>query len=335
MTDASGSRRCAPGLLWADSRLRAVCSVATVGVVASAFAMVPTGVRSVHIDVRAVSAAPLELLSAQWDTFDQFVARHAGLVATGAVAPGGGTVTGTTTSAATPMPLVATPTPLAATPTPVAASLQPAGAISDIESAIVSALSNAFLTLAAPLVSTPELAAIFGPFVFAGIIFYGLFVGVPLTIFNTIFAPVFSLLPFAAVAVSPAATTLAPTAAVLDVGPTATTDVMQPPKKPTQPHKAAGVTPTAAIADMDPTPGEGKSKGRQAPKPVASLDTSTEGQSSPKQGAPSGDPGAKSGATKPGAAKGQGKSLSHNSKSTHGNQSGNGSQSGNGNKGDS
>ncbi|BCI82397.1 hypothetical protein MTY66_40220 [Mycolicibacterium sp. TY66] len=251
------------------ARLNVGAAVATAAIVVIGFVGAAPPVRDSHVAsavrVAAVNTSNM-LLAAQWAALDQFLATHADFVATagraeadrsfGAVAaitPTTGSVTAPTSmagSSTAPMPLAAT-----ALPAP-----QPAGAVAVIEQAIVSALSTAFLTLAQPLVSTPQLAAIFGPFVFFGVILYGLVVGVPLTIFNSIAAPILNLLPFSAV---PAPVSATPTlTAAVSTGPLAPTartvtasDPVTPSPKATHKGRALPMsrTPKGGVATPDAT----------------------------------------------------------------------------------
>ena len=211
------------------ARLNVGVAIATAAIVVLGFVGAAPPVRGVMFDASAVRVAAVNTsMSAHWAALEQFVDTHADVVAAAVRVVGGGSsgvsaaaaTTPTTGSLTAPMPLAAT-----ALPAP-----QPAGAVAVIEQAIVSALSTAFLTLAQPLVSTPELAAVFGPFVFLGIILYGLVVGVPLTIFNSIAAPILNLLPFAAVP-APVSATPMPTAAV-STGPVAPTATVSGPMTP-------------------------------------------------------------------------------------------------------
>jgi hypothetical protein len=192
------------------ARLNVGVAVATAAIVVLGFIGAAPRVPDATFDASAVRVTAVATsMSAQWAALDQFVDTHADLVAAAALrAVGRSSGAGAATTAGPGFDTA--PTPLAATSLP---NPQPAGAVAVIEQAIVSALSTAFLTLAQPLVSTPQLAAIFGPFVFFGIILYGLVVGVPLTIFNSIAAPILNLLPFAAVP-APVSATPTPTAAV-------------------------------------------------------------------------------------------------------------------------
>lgn len=165
---------------------RAAGAAVVASVVVVSFVAAPVVEHRAVPDVRTVSMATTQLLSVNWDVFDHVVAQHAQSVAAlvSAPAPSAG-------SSSVPKVVAVTPTR--------SATAQPAGVVAAIESAITSTLSSAFLFVVKPLVSNPALAPIFGPFVFVGAIFFGLFVGVPIVAFNSIFAPILNLLPFAAV----------------------------------------------------------------------------------------------------------------------------------------
>ncbi|BBZ54663.1 hypothetical protein MPHO_16550 [Mycolicibacterium phocaicum] len=243
------------------ARLNVGVAVATAAIVVLGFVGAAPPVRGAMFDAGAVRVAAVNTsMSAHWAALDQFVDTHADLVAAAVRVVGGGS---SGASAAATMPTagsVTAPMPLAATALPAP---QPAGAVAVIEQAIVSALSTAFLTLAQPLVSTPELAAVFGPFVFLGIILYGLVVGVPLTIFNSIAAPILNLLPFAAVP-APVSATPMPTAAVSTgpVAPAAPTATVSDPVTPSRKATHNGrVSPTlrtskGAVTTSDTTDDE-------------------------------------------------------------------------------
>ncbi|MEN4446826.1 hypothetical protein [Mycobacterium sp. SM3041] len=317
------------------ARLNVGVAVATAAVVVIGFVGAAPPVRDSHVAsavrVVAVNTSNI-LLAAQWAALDHFLATHADFVATagragadrsfGAVAAitpttGSGTVpTSVAGSSTAPMPLAAT-----ALPAP-----QPAGAVAVIEQAIVSALSTAFLTLAQPLVSTPQLAAIFGPFVFFGVILYGLVVGVPLTIFNSIAAPILNLLPFSAVP-APVSATPTPTAAV-STGPLAPTVTVSDPvtRSPKATHKGRALptsrTPKGGVATPDATgddvAGQLKSTARQAVphRPVTaasqSQDRNVGGQDAGSQA------GVPKGAGKAGASPSRSSKLGHGSRSVRG-----------------
>ena len=298
-------------------RLNVAGAVAAAGVVILGFVGVPPPVHAVNVGISAVRTAAVDTsLSAQWAALDQFVDTHADLVASAAqVVAGGSSGIGAAGATAPGAGSVTAPMPLAATSTP-----QPAAAVAVIEQAIVSALSTAFVTLAQPLVSTPELAAIFGPFVFVGIILYGLVVGVPLTIFNSIAAPILNLLPFAAVP-APVSATPAPTAAesTAGVAPAATVSgPVLPSAKAThngrvlptlRMSKGAAATPDTTADDVA---GQIKSTGRQS---VQRGLVSAAGESQDR------NPGGQNARSQAGLPKGVGKagtSPSRSSKAGHG-----------------
>ena len=306
------------------ARLNVAGAVATAGVVMFSFVGVPPPVRPVKVDISAVRiAAVTTSLSAQWAALDQFVDTHADLAAVAAQVVGGGSSGISAAGATAPGAGSATaPTPLAATSTSLPTP-QPAGAVAVIEHAIVSALSTAFLTLAKPLVSTPELAAVFGPLVFFGVILYGLVVGVPLTIFNSIAAPILNLLPFAAVP-APVSATPTPTAAVSTGGisPTATvSDPVTPSPKATNNGRALPLvrTPRGAAARPDTTgndvAGQSNSTGLQSVQrgPVTAAGQSTD-RNAGGQGVGSRS-GLSKGADKAGAPSSRTSKVSHGSRS--------------------
>lgn len=320
------------------ARLNVGVSVATAAIVVIGFVGAAPPVCDSHVAsavrVAAVNTSNM-LLAAQSAALDQFLDTHADFVATagragadrsfGAVAAitpttGSGTApTSTAGSSTAPMPLAAT-----ALPAP-----QPAGAVAVIEQAIVSALSTAFLTLAQPLVSTPQLAAIFGPFVFFGVILYGLVVGVPLTIFNSIAAPILNLLPFSAVP-APVSATPTPTAAVSTgpLAPTAPTVTVSDPvtRSPKATHKGRALptsrTPKGGVATPDATgddvAGQLKATARQAVphRPVTaasqSQDRNVGGQDAGSQA------GVPKGAGKAGASPSRSSKLGHGSRPIRG-----------------
>ncbi len=333
------------------ARLNVVGAIGTAGVVVLSLVGVPPPARGGLVDVSPVRlVAANASLSAHWAALDQFVDTHADLMAAAAQAVAGGSPGTNAVAATTPgTGSVTAPVPLAAVPTP-----QPAGAVAVIEQAIVSALSTAFLTLAQPLVSTPELAAVFGPFVFLGIILYGLVVGVPLTIFNSIAAPILNLLPFAAVPAPVSAKTVAPTAAVPDPtaapqDPTAAgkgqpratgadvdvdANVVKAPAvaprgfMPRRP-KPALVAPTAATTDFDAAEADnGKAQGSPAPDQLNTPGVRGNGGGA-KAGAGKGDAGKSDTAIA-----GTGKSLSRNKKSGPSGKSGGGQSGAAGQSGD-
>lgn len=307
------------------ARLNVGVAIATAAIVVLGFVGAAPPVRGVMFDASAVRVAAVNTsMSAHWAALEQFVDTHADVVAAAVRVVGGGSsgvsaaaaTTPTTGSLTAPMPLAAT-----ALPAP-----QPAGAVAVIEQAIVSALSTAFLTLAQPLVSTPELAAVFGPFVFLGIILYGLVVGVPLTIFNSIAAPILNLLPFAAVP-APVSATPMPTAAV-STGPVAPTATVSGPMTPSLKAIHNGrVSPTlrtskgaAAASDAtgDYVVGQFKPTGRQSvrhgPMTAAgqSQDRNAGGQNAGSQA------GLSKGAGKAGASPSRSSKLGHGSRSVRG-----------------
>lgn len=307
------------------ARLNVGVAIATAAIVVLGFVGAAPPVRGVMFDASAVRVAAVNTsMSAHWAALEQFVDTHADVVAAAVRVVGGGSsgvsaaaaTTPTTGSLAAPMPLAAT-----ALPAP-----QPAGAVAVIEQAIVSALSTAFLTLAQPLVSTPELAAVFGPFVFLGIILYGLVVGVPLTIFNSIAAPILNLLPFAAVP-APVSATPTPTAAV-STGPVAPTATVSDPVTPSLKATRNGrVSPTlrtskgavtASDTTSDDVVGQFKPTGRQSvrhgPMTAAgqSQDRNAGGQDAGSQA------GLSKGAGKAGASPSRSSKLGHGSRSVRG-----------------
>ena len=307
------------------ARLNIGVAIATAAIVVLGLVGAAPPVRGVMFDASAVRVAAVNTsMSAHWAALEQFVDTHADVVAAAVRVVGGGSsgvsaaaaTTPTTGSLTAPMPLAAT-----ALPAP-----QPAGADAVIEQAIVSALSTAFLTLAQPLVSTPELAAVFGPFVFLGIILYGLVVGVPLTIFNSIAAPILNLLPFAAVP-APVSATPMPTAAV-STGPVAPTATVSGPMTPSLKAIHNGrVSPTlrtskgaAAASDAtgDYVVGQFKPTGRQSvrhgPMTAAgqSQDRNAGGQNAGSQA------GLSKGAGKAGASPSRSSKLGHGSRSVRG-----------------
>lgn len=307
------------------ARLNVGVAVATVAIVVLGFVAAAPPVRGVMFDAGAVRVAAVNTaMSAHWAALEQFVDTHADVVAAAVRVVGGGSsgvsaaaaTTPTTGSLTAPMPLAAT-----ALPAP-----QPAGAVAVIEQAIVSALSTAFLTLAQPLVSTPELAAVFGPFVFLGIILYGLVVGVPLTIFNSIAAPILNLLPFAAVP-APVSATPTPTAAV-STGPVAPTATVSDPVTPSLKATHYGrVSPTlrtskraATASDTtgDDVAGQFKPTGRQSVRhgPITaagqSQDRNAGGQNAGSQA------GLSKGTGKAGASPSRSSKLGHGSRSVRG-----------------
>lgn len=309
------------------ARLNVGVAVATAAIMVFGFVGAAPPVRGVGFDARAVRIAAVNTsTSAHWAALDQFVDTHADVLAAAVRVVGGSSgsspaaaMTPTTGSLAAPMPLAAT-----ALPAP-----QPAGAVAVIEQAIVSTLSTAFLTLAQPLVSTPELAAVFGPFVFLGIILYGLVVGVPLTIFNSIAAPILNLLPFAAVP-APVSATPTPTAALSTgpVAPTAPTATLSDPVTPSLKATHNGrLLPTlrtskGAVTASDTTGddmvGQFKSTGRQlvshGPVTAAgqSQDRNAGGQNAGSQA------GLSKGAGKAGASPSRSSKLGHGSRSVRG-----------------
>lgn len=313
------------------ARLNIGVAIATAAIVVLGFVGAAPPVRGVMFDASAVRVAAVNTsMSAHWAALEQFVDTHADVVAAAVRVVGGGSsgvsaaaaTTPTTGSLAAPMPLAAT-----ALPAP-----QPAGAVAVIEQAIVSALSTAFLTLAQPLVSTPELAAVFGPFVFLGVILYGLVVGVPLTIFNSIAAPILNLLPFAAVP-APVSATPTPTAAVstgpvapvAPVAPTATvSDPVAPSLKATRNGRVSPTlrtskgAVTASDTTSDDVVGQFKPTGRQSvrhgPMTAAgqSQDRNAGGQDAGSQA------GLSKGAGKAGASPSRSSKLGHGSRSVRG-----------------
>lgn len=304
------------------ARLNVGVAVATAAIVVLGFVGAAPPVRGAMFDAGAVRVAAVNTsMSAHWAALDQFVDAHVDLVAAAVRVVGGGS-SGASAAATTPTAgSVTAPMPLAATALPAP---QPAGAVAVIEQAIVSALSTAFLTLAQPLVSTPELAAVFGPFVFLGIILYGLVVGVPLTIFNSIAAPLLNLLPFAAVP-APVSATPTPTAAVstgpvAPVAPTATvSDPVTPSLKAThngrvsptlRTSKGAG---TASDTTGDELVGQFKPTGRQSVQhgPVTAAGQSQDRNAGGKDAGSQADP--LKGAGKAGASTSRGSKLGHGS----------------------
>ena len=310
------------------ARLNVGVAIATAAIVVLGFVGAAPPVRGVMFDASAVRVAAVNTsMSAHWAALEQFVDTHADVVAAAVRVVGGGSsgvsaaaaTTPTTGSLTAPMPLAAT-----ALPAP-----QPAGAVAVIEQAIVSALSTAFLTLAQPLVSTPELAAVFGPFVFLGIILYGLVVGVPLTIFNSIAAPILNLLPFAAVP-APVSATPMPTAAVStgSVAPVPPAATVSGPMTPSLKAIHNGrVSPTlrtskgaAAASDAtgDYVAGQFKPTGRQSVRhgPITaagqSQDRNAGGQNAGSQA------GLSKGAGKAGASPSRSSKLGHGSRSVRG-----------------
>ncbi|MFL0177339.1 hypothetical protein [Mycobacterium sp. SMC-13] len=307
------------------ARLNIGVAIATAAIVVLGFVGAAPPVRGVMFDAGAVRVAAVNTaMSAHWAALEQFVDTHAGVVAA-AVRVVGGSSSGVSAAAATTPTTgsLTAPMPLAATALPAP---QPAGAVAVIEQAIVSALSTAFLTLAQPLVSTPELAAVFGPFVFLGVILYGLVVGVPLTIFNSIAAPILNLLPFAAVP-APVSATLTPTAAV-STGPVAPTATVSDPVTPSLKVTHYGrVSPTlrtskgaAAASDAtgDYVVGQFKPTGRQSvrhgPMTAAgqSQDRNAGGQNAGSRA------GLSKGAGKAGASPSRSSKLGHGSRSVRG-----------------
>ncbi len=325
------------------ARLNGLVAVVTAVIVVVGFVGAAPPGRDPAVAISAARVAAVKTsMSAQWAPLDQVVATHADLMAAAAhVVVGGGSNLGAAAAMTPKVGSGTAPTPLAATSTSLPTP-QPAGAVAVIEQAIVSALSTAFLTLAQPLVSTPELAAVFGPFVFLGIILYGLVVGVPLTIFNSIAAPILNLLPFAAVPAPVSAKTVAPTAAVPDptaappdptaagkgqprpTGANVDADVVKAPSVAPRGFmqrrlKPALVVPTAATTDFAAAEADnGKPQGRPAPD---QLNT---------PGVRGNSGGAKAGAGKSDAGKSDtatsdtGKSLSRNKKSGPSGKSGGG-----------
>ena len=306
------------------ARLNVGVAVATTAIVVLGFVGAAPPVRGAMFDAGAVRVSAVATsMAAHWAALDQFVDTHADLVAAAVRVVGGGS-SGASAAATTPTTgSVTAPMPLAATVLPAP---QPAGAVAVIEQAIVSALSTAFLTLAQPLVSTPELAAVFGPFVFFGIILYGLVVGVPLTIFNSIAAPILNLLPFAAVP-APVSATPTPTAAVSTgpVAPAAPTATVSGPVTPSLKATHNGrLSPTSrtskgAVTTSDTTGdelvGQFKSTGRQS---VQHGPVTAAGQSQDR------NPGGENAGSQAGLPKGAGKagaSPSRSSKAGHGSRS--------------
>ncbi|WP_020103684.1 hypothetical protein [Mycobacterium sp. 360MFTsu5.1] len=320
------------------ARLNVVVAVATAAIVVIGFVGAAPPGRDSTVSVSAVRlAAAKASMAVQWAALDQFAATHADLMAAAAHVVVGGGSNLSAAAAATPRIGSGTaPTPLAGTgtaPTSLAATStalptpQPAGAVAVIEQAIVSALSTAFLTLAQPLVSTPQLAAIFGPFVFLGIILYGLVVGVPLTIFNSIAAPILNLLPFAAV---PAPVFAAPTPTAAEstgtVAPTVTvSDPVTPSPKATHKGRALPTsrTPKGAVATADTTgddvAGQLKSTARQSVSlgltPAAGGQSQDRDAGGPGSGSQAGNP---KGAGKAGAAPSRSSKAGHGSRSVRG-----------------
>ncbi len=310
------------------ARLNVGVAVATAAIVVLGFVGAAPPARGVVFDAGAVRVAAVNTsMSARWAALEQFVDTHADVVAAAVRVVGGGSSGVSAAAATTPTPgSLTAPMPLAATALPAP---QPAGAVAVIEQAIVSALSTAFLTLAQPLVSTPELAAVFGPFVFLGIILYGLVVGVPLTIFNSIAAPILNLLPFAAVP-APVSATPTPTAAVstgpvAPVGPTATvSDPVAPSLKATHNGRVSPTlrtskgAVTASDTTADDVVGQFKPTGRQSvqhgPMTAAgqSQDRNAGGQNAGSQA------GLSKGTGKAGASPSRSSKLGHGSRPVRG-----------------